>query len=144
MPSITEDSEGHVWIANLEHGLFRVSLRGQVQQIPWASLGHKDFATALAADRLQGGLWLGFVFGGVAYFNDGQVRASYSALDGLGEGRVTGFQLDQDGIVWVATEHGLSRLKNGGSIATLNSRNGLPCDEVHWVKEDEAKSFGCT
>jgi len=48
--SITEDTEGNVWIANLDHGLFRVSLQSQVQQIPWAVLGRKDFATALAAD----------------------------------------------------------------------------------------------
>jgi ligand-binding sensor domain-containing protein len=79
--SITEDTEGNVWIANLDHGLFRVSLQSQVQQIPWAVLGRKDFATALAADRLHGGLWLGFVLGGVAYFGDGQVRASYSVGD---------------------------------------------------------------
>jgi hypothetical protein len=90
---------------------------------------------------LQGGLWLGFFArGGVAYFKDGQVRASYTSADGLGEGRVNAFQLDRDGTLWAATEGGLSRVKNG-RVATLTSKNGLPCDAVHWVMEDDAHSF---
>ena len=75
----------------------------------------------------------------VAYFKDGQIRASYAA-DGLGEGRVTGLQLDRDGTLWAATEGGLSRVKNG-RVATLTSKNGLPCDTVHWVMEDDDHSF---
>ena len=35
---------------------------------------------SLAADLLQGGVWIGFHDGGVAYFRDGQVR-SYTAAD---------------------------------------------------------------
>src|SRR5206468_12646533 len=66
-----------------------------VQQIPWAKLGHKDSASTSAADPQQG-LWLGFVLGGIAYLKGGQVRESYGAGDGLGEGRVTGFQFDHD------------------------------------------------
>ena len=46
----------------------------------------------------------------------------------------------QDGTLWAATEGGLSRLKNG-RVATLTSKNGLPCDTVHWVMEDDAHSF---
>jgi signal transduction histidine kinase len=89
---------------------------------------------------LQGGLWLGLREGGVAYFKDGQVRASYSSADGLGEGIVDGLQLDRDGTLWAATEGGLSRVKDG-HVATLTSKNGLPCDTVHWVMEDDDHSF---
>src|SRR5712692_11062560 len=60
--------------------------------------------------------------------------------DGLGAGRVTRFQLDPDGTVWVATEGGLSRLKNG-HVATLTSKSGLPCNTVHWVIEDNDHSL---
>jgi two-component sensor histidine kinase len=87
-------------------------------------------------DPLQGGLWLGFSRGGVAYFKDGQVRSSYAGTDGLGSGRVGGLQLDQDGTLWAATEGGLSRVKNG-RVSTLTGRNGLPCDTAHWVVEDD-------
>ena len=51
----------------------------------------------------QGGLWLAFwIDGGVLYFKDGQVRASYTAADGLGKGHVAGLRLDRDGAVWAA------------------------------------------
>src|SRR5262249_5385149 len=73
-------------------------------------------------------------------FADGKVRESYTTADGLGAGRVSGFLFDHEGTLWIATEGGLSRLKNG-RIATLTSKNGLPCDTVHWAMEDDDHSF---
>jgi PAS domain S-box-containing protein len=137
---IAEDSAGNLWVAEQQSGLFRLSPRGEVQQIPWAGLGHKDPAYALIADPVRGGLWLGFLQGGIAYFNDGGIRASYGAADGLGEGVVTGFRFDPNGTLWVATQGGLSRLKNG-RFDTLTSKNGLPCDTTHWMIDDEDHSF---
>src|SRR5262249_10337735 len=94
--AIAEDARGNLWISNLEHGLLRLSAGAEVQQIPWSRLGHSDFASALAADDAHGGLWVGWYEGGVNYLRDGQVRASYSASDGLGPGIVTSLQLDAD------------------------------------------------
>src|SRR5262249_15911627 len=106
-----------------------IQLRGSVvQKTPWAKLGHKDPAMAVAADVLRGGLWLGFYDGGVAYFRDGHIRESYSAADGLGAGRGNGLRLDGDGALWASTEGGLRRLRDG-RVATLNSkrRTALRC-----------------
>ena len=72
---VAEDTARNIWVANLDHGLLQVSGDRVVRQIPWIGLGHKEPATALVADPLQGGLWLGFFHGGVAYWKDGQVRA---------------------------------------------------------------------
>ena len=140
VPAIAEDTAGNLWMSYIEIGLVQLPHGGEVQQIPWARLGRNDVATALAADPVQGGLWLGFFRGGVAYFKDGQVRASYAAADGLGEGRVNYLGVDPDGTLWAATAKGFSRLKNG-RIATLTATNGLPCDAIHWVIEDDAHSF---
>jgi ligand-binding sensor domain-containing protein/signal transduction histidine kinase len=137
--SIAEDTVGNLWIANQDHGLFHLLRASEVQQIPWAKLGSKIHGNALAVDPLQGGLWVGFFQGGVAYFKDGQVRASYSAADGLGKGHINDFRLEPNGTLWAATEGGLSRLKNG-HVATLTSKNGLPCDTVHWMMEDNDHS----
>jgi ligand-binding sensor domain-containing protein/signal transduction histidine kinase len=137
---IAVDTAGNLWVAYLYAGLFQLSQGSVVRKIPWASIGHKDGATALVADPKQGGLWIGFVNGGITYYRDGQVRASYTAADGLGEGWVTDVRFDRDGALWAATQGGLSRLKNG-RIATLTSKNGLPCDAVHWVMEDDPESI---
>jgi PAS domain S-box-containing protein len=138
--SIAEDASGNLWIADQQLGLFHLLPGNVVQQIPWAGLGRNDFAEPLIADHVHGGLWLGFSNGGIAYFSDGGVRASYSAANGLGKGRVNDLRMDPDGTLWAATEGGLSRLKNG-RIATLTSNNGMPCDAVHWEMEDNDRSL---
>src|SRR5262245_35325823 len=137
--SFAEDAAGHLWFVNQDLGLFGL-VEGSVRQITWASLGHEDFGTALTADRQKGGLWLGFFRGGIAYVTDGQVRASYGAADGLAEGYVASLRFDADDTLWISTEGGLGRLKDA-RVATLTSRNGLPCDDVHWSMEDDTRSF---
>jgi signal transduction histidine kinase/ligand-binding sensor domain-containing protein len=138
--AFAEDKAGNLWIANQQLGLFHLLPGNMVEQVPWSRLGRKDHATALAADPSQGGLWLGFFNGGVAYFADGKVQSSYSSANGLGEGPVNDLRFDRDGTLWAATDGGFSRLKNG-HVATLTSKNGLPCDGVNWMMEDDAHSL---
>jgi signal transduction histidine kinase len=52
---------------------------------------------------------------------------------------VRGFYIDKNGTLWVPTEGGLSRIKDG-HILTLTTQNGLPCNTVHWMMEDDAQS----
>jgi signal transduction histidine kinase len=138
--SVAGDKAGNLWISEQDHGLYHLLGGKLVEQIPWAALDRADFASALSADPAGGGVWLGFYRGGVAYFRDGQIRASYQVADGLGRGIVTDLQLDRSGALWVTTEGGLSRVRDG-RVATLNSLNGLPCDAVNWVIEDDSDSF---
>jgi signal transduction histidine kinase/ligand-binding sensor domain-containing protein len=131
--SIAGGTAGSLWINDERLGLFH--LRGRlIEQLSWTGLGVKDIPTDLAADE-RGGLWIGLFRGGLLYFKDGQIRRSY----GVGAGRINDLRLDHDGAVWASTEGGLSRLKDG-SIATLTSNNGLPCEAVHWSIDDDAGS----
>ena len=138
--SIAADLTGSVWISHQTEGLIHVRHESVVERIPWNSLGPGGVATSLLADGVHGGLWLGFTHGGVRYFKDGKVIASYERRDGLGGGLVASFHLDGDGTLWAATQGGLSRLRNG-SVTTLTRSNGLPCDVVHWASEDDMQSF---
>jgi signal transduction histidine kinase/ligand-binding sensor domain-containing protein len=138
--SVAQDTQGNLWIANEDQGLLRLSKDGTVQRISWASIGHRDGAQSLAADRSTGGLWVGFDEGGVAYLSDGQIKETYGRAEGLGSGRVSALHIDTDDTVWAATEGGLSRIKNG-RVLTLTSKNGLPCDAIHWATQDENHSF---
>jgi PAS domain S-box-containing protein len=136
--SFTDDSAGNVWVSHQE-ALFHLIRSRVVERIPWASLARAQPATALQYDGTQGGLWLGFHDGGVAYFKDGQLRATYGGAEGLGQGEVRGFYIDGNLTLWASTEGGLSRIKDG-RIVTLTSQNGLPCNTVHWMMEDDAQS----
>ena len=138
--SVAQDGQGDLWVANEDQGLLRLSKDGTVQQISWASIGHRDAAQSLAVDRSTGGLWLGFDEGGVAYFSDGQIKETYGRPEGLGSGRVSALRIETDDTVWAATEGGLSRIKNG-RVLTLTSKNGLPCNAIHWITQDENHSF---
>jgi len=138
--SIAGDGHGKVWISNLDQGLFYSTTEAVVQRFPWVRFGHKYGAVALLPDRLQGGLWLGFFDGGIVYLKDGQLLSSYNVGDGLGNGSVNDLQLGSDGAVWAATEGGLSRVKEG-FVATITSRNGLPCDAVNSVIEGDDRSL---
>jgi signal transduction histidine kinase/ligand-binding sensor domain-containing protein len=137
--SFAEDSAGNLWISQTS-GLLHL-LRGTVvEQIPWSRLGRKTNAVSLLFDPRQDGLWLGFPEGGLAYFKDGQARASFARADGLGEGIVSALQLDTDRTLWASTQGGLSHVKDG-HVSTLTSKNGLPCDTVQWAMEDNGHSL---
>jgi len=139
--AIAGDKMGNLWVSHQEQGLSLIPPQGEVKRMPWADLGHKDDdAVTLAVDPSRGGLWLGFVRSGIAYLENGRIQASYGVAEGLGQGTVSRFRFDPDGTVWIGTDGGLSRLKNG-RIATLTSKNGLPCDLVRWVIQDDDHSF---
>ncbi|HEX6718165.1 MAG TPA: two-component regulator propeller domain-containing protein, partial [Pyrinomonadaceae bacterium] len=136
--SITGDRAGNVWISH-DDALFHLHRDRLVERIPWANFGHNEPARALLYDAVQRGLWTGFRDGGVAFFKDGQVRASFTSAQGLGEGRIHGFYSDAHGTIWVATQGGLSRIEQG-RVLTLTSQNGLGCNAVNWMIEDDAGS----
>jgi len=137
--SITGDKAGNLWLSG-NKGLSHLLEGRLVEHVPWSALGRQQQAKVILSD--EGGLWLSFwQDGGVLYFREGQVRATYSPANGLGKGHVPGLELDRDGALWAATEEGgLSRIKDG-SVITLTTKNGLPCDAIHWTIEDDDRSL---
>ena len=137
--SITGDKAGNLWLSG-DRGLSHLLERRFIENIPWSVLGRRQQAKVILPD--PGGLWLAFwLDGGVEYFKDGRVRASYTAADGLGKGPVASIRLDREGAVWAATQFGgLSRIKDG-RVTTLTTASGLPCDKIHWTTEDDNGSL---
>jgi signal transduction histidine kinase/ligand-binding sensor domain-containing protein len=130
------DAKGDVWISQ-DNYLFHLAGPKLVSKISWASLGHATPAALLHSDPEGRGLWLGFREGtGVAYLKEGQIAASYDVTQGLGRGTVGTLHAEINGTMWVATEGGLSRIKDG-KVHTLSSKNGLPCDAVNWMIADD-------
>ena len=132
------DAREGVWISYPGSGLFHVIDGSVVESVPWPWFpsGPDPRLSAVISDPLTGGLWLGFLHGGVAYFKDRQIRASFSSNQGLGSDTVWNLLIDHDGALWAATEGGLSRIKDG-RVATLTRNNGMPCNSVKWVIEDD-------
>ena len=132
--AFAEDAGGTLWVSDSTSGL--LGLRDDdVEVVPWSTFG-RGSARALFANP-SGGLWLGFIGGGVSRLENGRVQQTYTSADGLGTGDVNNIHDDRHGALWVATEGGLSRIA-GGRVDTLDERNGLPCDAVKWSVEDDA------
>jgi signal transduction histidine kinase/ligand-binding sensor domain-containing protein len=136
--SITGDRKGSIWISHQE-ALFHLFQERVVERIPWARLGRRESASVLLHDATRGGVWLGFRDGGVAHLTNGRIGASYGEAEGLTPGMVRGLYIDGKRALWAATVGGLNRIQDG-SVVTLTGRNGLPCDMVHWMMEDDADS----
>jgi ligand-binding sensor domain-containing protein len=109
-----------------------------VAQVPWLKLGGGP-GTGLVMDP-DGGIWTGLLSGGMAYFRAGQIRNLPLSDDGVSAPRVLDVARDRDGSIWAATNNGVSRINNG-RVATLTTANGLPCNTVHWISEDDLSSY---
>jgi signal transduction histidine kinase/ligand-binding sensor domain-containing protein len=140
--SITGDKDGNLWLSEYRH-LLHLRNGLLVEQIPWSELGRNQGAEIVLSGRETGGMWLGFwAFGGVLYFKDHQIRASYlTAQKRQDYDPVADLWLDRDGALWASTQYGgLHRIKDG-HVDTLATRNGLPCNAIHWSAEDRDRSL---
>lgn len=132
--SMSGDEAGNLWLSG-PRGLAHFHGDKHLATVPWSQLGRRQQAKVLIADH--GGVWMSFwQDGGVLFFKDGAVRAAFDSRMGLGAGHVSGLRLDSQHALWAATEEGgLSRIKDG-RVQTLTTRNGLPCNAIHWSTED--------
>ena len=76
----------------------------------------------------------------MAYFRAGQIRNLPLSDDRASARRVLDLARDRDGSIWATTNNGVSRINNG-RVATLTTANGLPCNTVHWIIEDDLSSY---
>jgi signal transduction histidine kinase/ligand-binding sensor domain-containing protein len=135
--SMTEDRAGNFWLCDRDLGLIHLTSEGTlVNIVPWSKfIGRIAFSTV--ADPIRGGIWLGSAHGDLWRTLDGKIVERYGAAEGVPDGQIRDLQVDPDGTVWAATRGGLLRLR-GNRIGLLNTKNGLPCDIVHWKSKDKA------
>jgi signal transduction histidine kinase/ligand-binding sensor domain-containing protein len=136
---IARDSDGNLWMTG-DQGLCRLSSGHAAKCLAPEKLGLRGLLSTLVPDPKRGGLWVGSWESGVVYFKNGKVRESYGPETGLGSGRVNALQFGSENTLWAATDGGLSRIIDS-RVATLTSKNGLPCDTAHAVVEDDFHSL---
>jgi len=129
----TEDRDHTVWFSDPQNGLIRLQDTRIVEIVPWSRFQNRQ-AWALEPD--DGGIWLGFAQGGVAYYKPGQPVRWLATPGQAGRKPVMDMQRTSDGSLWIATQAGLSRLQNG-HLAPVTVANGLPCESIRAMLQDD-------
>ena len=129
--SLLSEGDGSLWIGSSE-GLFHYQ-QGQLRHY-----GLDEGLPGLAVHALYrdpaGVLWIG-TNDGVASLNpDGKLQGWSADLD-FPARYVFDFLGDDNGDLWMATDHGLLR-KRGLDITVFDHRNGLPRDKIFRVIDD--------
>ena len=106
--ALAQTQDGFLWIGTSD-GLFRFDgLSFEPCKPEVGSLISTAVSSLMAVP--DGGLWIGYLKGGVSFLKDGTVT-NYSEHDGLPFGRVKQFARDRDGTVWAAVVGGFSRFE---------------------------------
>lgn len=132
--SVTEDGDGDVW-AVIAQGDKRHLLRIRDQMVQESILLDDSIRLAvyLAADR-QGGIWIASQRDKLARYRNGQME--FISLGDQDAITIYNLDVDADNAVWVGTNEGLYRWKDGG-LSRLDARNGLPCSSAIARLEDD-------
>ena len=137
--SITGDKAGNLWLSG-NKGLSHLLEGHLVEHFPGQSWDVANKLRLCSLTKAEFGLHSGAT-GACCISRMVRSARRTQPLKGWVRATVPGLQLDRDGALWAATEEGgLSRIKDG-RIATLTTRNGLPCDTIHWTIEDDDRSF---
>src|SRR5271167_4030667 len=127
-----------LWVTSNDYGLVHLADGKIIEQVSWQKIGGGP-GSGLVPDQ-DGGVWTGLISGGIAYWRAGQIRNLPLSEDDAGSPRVLELRPDRDGSLWAATENGLYRITNG-RVAALTTANGLPCNAIHWIIEDDLSSY---
>jgi signal transduction histidine kinase/ligand-binding sensor domain-containing protein len=124
--ALAQTNDGYLWIAG-PSGLFRFDgITFERVELPHdPKLSSLSLISAFAPR--DGGLWVGFTFGGVALLKEEHWQV-FSAADGVPTGSAAQFAETPDGTLWVATDDGLARF-DAGRWKAVGSQMGLPASD---------------
>lgn len=116
--ALAEGRGGDIWLAT-EAG---VALHRAGSWKSWGEEGPSGMAVALSVDQ-RGSVWAGTLGSGLGHF-DGTAWRQYTAADGLPGNNVFTLHRDAKGLLWVGTDRGLARMKDG-RFRVMTTRDGL-------------------
>jgi signal transduction histidine kinase/ligand-binding sensor domain-containing protein len=131
--ALAQTNDGYLWIAG-PSGLFRFDgIAFERIELPHdPKLSSLRLFSAFAPR--DGGLWVGFTFGGVALLKGGHWQV-FSVADGVPPGSPHEFAETPEGTLWVATGNGLARF-DGARWRAVGAEMGLPTSEIPSVFVD--------
>src|SRR5690348_11116105 len=108
--ALAQTTDGYLWLGTAT-GLFRFDGIRFEAYIPQSGQPSPQRSVASLFAVPDGGLWVGYWYGGVSFIKNGRV-ANYGKEDGLPSDKVLAFARDRQGAIWIAAgKAGLARLE---------------------------------
>jgi signal transduction histidine kinase/ligand-binding sensor domain-containing protein len=127
------DEHGALWMPDFENWIHRYQ-NGKTQRLPVPGLPKGDVVSCVFPDR-EGNLWLGTGDSGLQCWTRRKV-SSYTSVSGLPHDNTWSILEGKDGSVWIGTDGGVSRFKDGSfSNYTQSARAAL--NDVRALAEDK-------
>jgi ligand-binding sensor domain-containing protein/signal transduction histidine kinase len=131
--AILGDPAGGLWLlGNLPWGIQRFR-DGEVEFLPMPRRDAIDVSLSASFDR-EGNLWIGTGRSGLQRLNPRKI-STYATADGLAHDNVWSIFEGKDGSMWIGTDGGVTRFKNGQSTLLTRADGSLQRD-VRAVAED--------
>ena len=133
---LAQTSDGFLWLGTVA-GLYRFDgVRFErIESVGGVPL-LGEIITALHAPP-TGGLWIGYQFGGVSFF-DGRGLKNYPPEDGgLPDGTLEAIAIDSNGVVWAGSTRGLARFTNE-RWTNVTEMVGLPSPNAGGLMADKS------
>lgn len=137
--SMAQTADGWLWIGS-SNGLYRFDgVRFSRFEALSGEVAPKRPITALKALR-NGDLLIGYIFGGVSLLSKGHITDYPTHLGDDLMGPVLNVIMDDDGVVWAATTHGLLQLRQG-TWHNVGADMGLPPGRVSNILLDQYRQI---
>ena len=134
---IVEDRDGSVWVSTIQadHALLHILGERIVEIVPGKRIGGRQIS-AMAAHP-EGGVWIGLTNSKLKLYRNGGFEPAVQ-LD-IQDRKIYGLLSGHHGL-WLITSRGLGLLRNG-TLRTLDTRHGLPCDAIEDAVPGEDESL---
>jgi signal transduction histidine kinase/ligand-binding sensor domain-containing protein len=132
--ALTEDIDHDIWAVTTQPALFRIQDVRVLEEIPPPRIPR---VASLAADP-KGGIWLGLSTGDLARYKQGKLEILPNRRSR--NQPIRNLLADGEDAIWGASSDE-TFLWDKGKEQTLSSRNGLPCDDVYALANDNRGSL---
>lgn len=126
---IMEDSNGNIWFASADKGVFRYDGKTIINFNDKEGLG-ENYAGGMAQDKM-GNIWF-TMKRGICKF-DGKTFTEYTSKDGLGGTEFWGLIIERSGIIWITARGSTTRfdpsipLPNKKAFTVFTAADGFTC-----------------